>query len=117
MSQFSRLFASLIVCSAVLASAQAQTATVIPANEAAAHVNEWATVEGVVAKGFTSKSGNTLLNIGAAYPNQTFTGWILRLGPVAPHFEQMPWNLSCRLTEFCHIETQKKPVEQSTLVP
>jgi hypothetical protein len=82
MSQFSRLFASLIVCSAVLASAQAQTATVTPANEAAAHVNEWATVEGVVAKGFTSKSGNTLLNIGAAYPNQTFTGWIFRLGPV-----------------------------------
>jgi hypothetical protein len=25
---------------------------------------------------FTSKSGNTFLNIGAAYPNQTFTGWI-----------------------------------------
>jgi len=30
----------------------------------------------VVAKVFTSKSGNTFLNIGAAYPNQTFTGWI-----------------------------------------
>jgi len=42
----------------------------------AAAVNEWATVEGVVAKVFTSKSGNTFLNIGAAYPNQTFTGWI-----------------------------------------
>jgi DNA/RNA endonuclease YhcR with UshA esterase domain len=39
-------------------------------------VNEWATVEGVVAKVFTSKSGNTFLNIGASYPNQTFTGWI-----------------------------------------
>jgi hypothetical protein len=23
-----------------------------------------------------SKSGNTFLNIGASYPNQTFTGWI-----------------------------------------
>jgi hypothetical protein len=33
-------------------------------------------VEGVVAKLFTSKAGNTFLNIGAAYPNQTFTGWI-----------------------------------------
>jgi hypothetical protein len=43
---------------------------VIPANEAAAHINEWATVEGVVAKVFTSKSGNTFLNIGATYPNQ-----------------------------------------------
>ena len=25
---------------------------------------------------FTSKSGNTFLNIGTAYPNQIFTGWI-----------------------------------------
>jgi bifunctional non-homologous end joining protein LigD len=33
-------------------------------------------MEGVVAKVFTSKSGNTFLNIGAAYPNQTFIGWI-----------------------------------------
>jgi DNA/RNA endonuclease YhcR with UshA esterase domain len=31
---------------------------------------------------FTSKSGNTFLNIGAAYPNQTFTGWILNASPV-----------------------------------
>src|SRR5260221_10739338 len=55
--------------------------------------DEWATVEGVVAKGFTSKSGNTLLNIGAAYPNQTFTDWLSRFGPVAPHFGQTLWNL------------------------
>jgi hypothetical protein len=31
---------------------------------------------------FTSKSGNTFLNIGAAYPNQTFTGWIPPASPV-----------------------------------
>jgi hypothetical protein len=61
---------------------EAQTATVIPANEAAAHVGEYATVEGVVAKVFTSKSGNTFLNIGASYPNQTFTGWIPPASPV-----------------------------------
>src|SRR5260370_27063326 len=54
----------------------AQTATVIPADEAAAHIGQYATVEGFVAKVFTSKNGNTFLNIGAAYPNQTFTGWI-----------------------------------------
>jgi hypothetical protein len=36
----------------------------------------------VVAKVFTSKSGNTFLNIGAAYPNQTFTGWIPPASPV-----------------------------------
>jgi DNA/RNA endonuclease YhcR with UshA esterase domain len=33
-------------------------------------------VEGVVANVFTSEKGNTFLNIGATYPNQTFTGWI-----------------------------------------
>lgn len=42
----------------------------------AAHIGEYATVEGVVAKVFTSNKGNTFLNFGAAYPNQTFTGWI-----------------------------------------
>ena len=61
----------------------AETTVVIPANEAAAHIGEYATVEGLVAKVFTSKSGNTFLNIGAAYPNQTFTGWIPPASPVS----------------------------------
>jgi hypothetical protein len=39
-------------------------------------------VEGVIAKVFTSKSGNTFLNIGATYPNQIFTGWIPPASPV-----------------------------------
>jgi hypothetical protein len=82
MSRFSRCLAFLVISQTILALAHAQTATVIPANEAASHVNEWATVEGVVAKVFTSKSGNTFLNIGAAYPNQTFTGWIPPASPV-----------------------------------
>jgi len=56
---------------------------VIPANLAASRVGEYATVEGVVAKVFTSKSGNTFLNIGATYPNQTFTGWIPPILPVS----------------------------------
>ena len=38
--------------------------TLIPANEAAAPVGEYATVEGVVAKVFTSKAGNTFPNSG-----------------------------------------------------
>ena len=84
MSKFLRYLAFVVICyAAFLASDQAQTATVIPANEAAAHLNEWATVEGVVAKILTSKSGNTFLNIGAAYPNQTFTGWIPPASPVS----------------------------------
>jgi len=62
--------------------ASAQTTTVIPANEAAAHIGQYATVEGVVAKVFTSKSGNTFLNIGHTYPNQVFTGWIQTASPV-----------------------------------
>jgi DNA/RNA endonuclease YhcR with UshA esterase domain len=61
----------------------AQTTTVIPANEVAAHVGEHAIVEGVVAKVFTSKAGNTFLNIAAAYPNQTFTGWVPPASPVS----------------------------------
>ncbi|MGA8476628.1 MAG: hypothetical protein WB696_01580 [Chthoniobacterales bacterium] len=32
---------------------------------------------------FTSKSGNTFLNIGASYPNQTFTGSIPPATPVS----------------------------------
>jgi len=73
----------LIVCGAFSLTARAQTKTVIPANEAAAHVGvEYATVEGVVAKVFTSKTGNTFLNTGASYPNQTFTGWIPPVSPV-----------------------------------
>src|SRR5260370_767091 len=82
MSLFSRYLVFLIISQTILAIATAQTATVIPANEAAAHVNEWATVEGVVATVFTAKSGNTFLNIGAKYPNQSFTGWIPPESPV-----------------------------------
>jgi DNA/RNA endonuclease YhcR with UshA esterase domain len=82
MVRFSRFLASLIISQTILAIAHAQTATVIPANEAAAHIGEYATVEGVVAKVFTSNKGNTFLNIGASYPNQTFTGWIPPASPV-----------------------------------
>lgn len=84
MSRLSRYLALLVICSALaLEIAPAQTTTVIPANEAAAHVGQYATVEGVVAKVFTSKAGNTFLNVGAAYPNQTFTGWIPSASPVS----------------------------------
>jgi DNA/RNA endonuclease YhcR with UshA esterase domain len=75
MTHLSRCIAYLIVCGTLLANVRVQTTTVIPANEAAADIGEYAT-EGVVAKVFTSKAGNTFLNIGVAYSNQTFTGWI-----------------------------------------
>jgi hypothetical protein len=44
--------------------------------------SESATDDGFVAKVFTSKSGNTFLNIGASYPIQTFTGSIPPASPV-----------------------------------
>ena len=84
MSRLLRYLALLVICSALAAEvAPAQTATIIPANLAAAHVGEYATVEGVVAKVFTSDKGNTFLNIGASYPNQTFTGWIPPASPAS----------------------------------
>jgi hypothetical protein len=52
----------------------AQIATVIPDTEAANTPASEQTVEGTEVKVFTSKNGNTFLNSGAAYPNQTFTG-------------------------------------------
>jgi DNA/RNA endonuclease YhcR with UshA esterase domain len=73
---------SLLFCGSLVHFTIGQTTTIIPANQAAAHIGEYATVEGVVAKVFTSKSGNTFLNIGATYPNQTFTGWIPPASPV-----------------------------------
>ena len=56
--------------------ALAQTSTVISDTEAAQHLGQHVTVEGVVVAVFASKNGNTFLNFGARYPAQTFTGWI-----------------------------------------
>src|SRR5258708_39059505 len=64
-------------------SLDAQTATVIPDTEAARHIDQQATVEGTVVKVFESKNDNTFFNFGAAYPNQTFTGWIPNDSPLA----------------------------------
>ena len=41
------------------------------------------TVAGTVVKVFRSNNGNTFLNFGAPYPNQTFTGFIPRSAPVS----------------------------------
>jgi hypothetical protein len=57
-------------------STRAQTTTVIPFAEASRYVGQRVAVEGVVAKVFTSRNGNTFLDFGAAYPNELFTGWI-----------------------------------------
>jgi hypothetical protein len=38
------------------------------------------TVRGVVAEVYLSKGGNAYLNFGAAFPNQTFSAAIIRVG-------------------------------------
>jgi hypothetical protein len=48
----------------------------ITTDQAAQHIGENATVEGLVTAVSTSKRGNTFINFGGVYPNQTFTGWI-----------------------------------------
>jgi DNA/RNA endonuclease YhcR with UshA esterase domain len=73
----------VVLFSGFLATLEAQTATVIPDTEAAQRVGQQATIEGTVVKVLTSKNGNTFLNFGAAYPNQTFTGWIPKDSPLA----------------------------------
>jgi DNA/RNA endonuclease YhcR with UshA esterase domain len=63
--------------------ALAQASTVIPESEAPQQIGQNATVEGVVTAVSTSKRGNTFINFGGVYPNQTFTGWIPAGTPLA----------------------------------
>jgi DNA/RNA endonuclease YhcR with UshA esterase domain len=49
---------------------------VVEDSAAAGHLGETVTVEGTIVAVFSSSKGNTFLNFGAAYPHQTFTGWI-----------------------------------------
>lgn len=53
-------------------------ARAIPASEASSHTGETATVEGQVAEVFTSRRGDTFIDLGGRYPNETFTGVIFR---------------------------------------
>ena len=61
----------------------AQTSTVIPDTEAEKHIGQDVTVEGIVTAVATSRKGNTFINFGGVYPNQTFTGWIPAGTPLA----------------------------------
>jgi DNA/RNA endonuclease YhcR with UshA esterase domain len=55
---------------------RAQDLQVIKDSEAAQYVGKNVEVRGLVVAVYTSKKGNTFLNFGAKYPNQTFTGYI-----------------------------------------
>ena len=61
----------------------AQASTTIPDTEAEKHVGQDVTIEGVVTAVTTSRKGNTFINFGGVYPNQTFTGWIPAGTPLA----------------------------------
>src|ERR1700737_4773712 len=76
--------AGLLVVS-LLITVLAQTSTVIPDKEAEQHIGQNVTVEGVVTAVSTSRKGNTFINFGGVYPNQTFTGWIPAGAPLASH--------------------------------
>jgi len=70
-----KTFLTLFAC-AIVASAIAQTPATYSATEAAKHVGETATVTGKVDGFHQSGKGNIFLNMGGAYPNQTFTAFI-----------------------------------------
>ena len=56
---------------------------VISDSEAAQHIGQKTTVEGVVTSVTTSGKGNTFINFGGVHPRQTFTGWIPARTPLA----------------------------------
>jgi DNA/RNA endonuclease YhcR with UshA esterase domain len=77
MKTFLRLLISVLFVTSPLASkSQAQTPVVVSDAQAAQYIGQNVTVEGVVTAVSTSRKGNTFINFGGAYPNQTFTGWI-----------------------------------------
>ena len=62
---------------------RAQTPVVVSDTQAAEYIGQDVTVEGVVTAVSTSRKGNTFINFGGVYPNQTFTGWIPSGTPLA----------------------------------
>ena len=62
---------------------RAQTSSIVPDTQASQYVGQNVTVEGIVTAVSTSRKGNTFINFGGTYPNQTFTGWIPAGTPMA----------------------------------
>ena len=77
MKAFLRLLMCVLFVMAPLASPlRAQPPVVVSDTQAEQHLGQDVTVEGVVTAVTTSRKGNTFINFGGVYPNQTFTGWI-----------------------------------------
>ena len=78
------LLISVLFVTAPLASpSRAQTPVVVSDAQAAQYTGQNVTVEGVVTAVTTSRKGNTFINFGGVYPNQTLTGWIPTGSPLA----------------------------------
>jgi hypothetical protein len=67
---------ALMLCIGTQQRVMADEPAVIAATDAAAHVGQTATVQGLVASVYVSQKGNAFLNFGAAYPNEVFSGVI-----------------------------------------
>lgn len=50
----------------------------ISPSTASARIGQQATVEGVVSEVFTSRRGDTFIDLGGRYPNEQFTGIVFR---------------------------------------
>src|SRR6201986_5672903 len=69
------LFFAVLLIEWLPLSIMAQTATVIADTDAAKHIGEKVTVEGIVVEVFTH-GRNFFIDLGNSYPHQTITGWI-----------------------------------------
>jgi hypothetical protein len=77
MNTFLRLIiAFLFVTAPLVCPVYAQAPILVSDIQAAQYIGQNATVEGIVTAITTSRKGNTFINFGGVYPNQTFTGWI-----------------------------------------
>jgi DNA/RNA endonuclease YhcR with UshA esterase domain len=84
MKAFLRLLMSVLFVTAPVATpARAQTPVVVSDAQAEQHLGQDVTVEGVVTAVSMSLKGNTFINFGGVYPNQTFTGWVPAGTPLA----------------------------------
>jgi DNA/RNA endonuclease YhcR with UshA esterase domain len=64
----------LALCTEVI---QAETVEIAD-SDASKHIGDVVTVRGIVGNVYTSRAGNTFVNFGRPYPNQTFTAVIFR---------------------------------------
>ena len=88
MNPLLRLIVVAFISTVSLSSPSWADTTIVSDSEAAQHIGEKVTVEGVVTAVYKSKRGvaifiNSFIIFGGVYPNETFTGWIPACFPLA----------------------------------